>query len=62
MVWQLLAKPLLGVATDAVKGFVETKKAKAELLQYMVNLHRGNPYTKLAMRKKSGGIVSLVGG
>ena len=30
MVWQLLAKPLLGVATDAVKGFVETKKAKAE--------------------------------
>ena len=26
MVWQLLAKPLLGVATDAVKGFVETKK------------------------------------
>ena len=31
MVWQLLAKPLLGVATDAVKGFVETKKAKAEL-------------------------------
>ncbi len=31
MVWQLLAKPLLGVATDAVKGFVETKKAKQEL-------------------------------
>ena len=31
MVWQLLAKPLLGVATDAVKGFVETKKAKTEL-------------------------------
>ena len=30
MVWQLLAKPLLGVATDAVKGFVETKKAKTE--------------------------------
>ena len=29
--WQLLAKPLLGVATDAVKGFVETKKAKQEL-------------------------------
>ena len=32
------------------------------LLQYMVNLHKGNPYTKMALRKKSGGIVSLVGG
>ena len=31
MVWQLLAKPLLGEAADAVKGFVDTKKAKAEL-------------------------------
>ena len=31
MVWQLLAKPLLGVAADTVRGFVETKKAKAEL-------------------------------
>ena len=31
MVWQLLAKPLLGVVADGVKGFVETKKAKAEL-------------------------------
>ena len=31
MVWQLLAKPLLGVAADAVKGFVDTKKATAEL-------------------------------
>ena len=29
--WQLLLKPLMGVAGDAVKGFVETKKAKAEL-------------------------------
>ena len=29
--WQLLAKPLLGVVTDSVRGFVETKKAKAEL-------------------------------
>ena len=29
--WQLLAKPLLGVVTDSVKGFVETKKAKADL-------------------------------
>jgi len=28
--WQLLAKPLLGVATDAIKGFVTTKKLKAE--------------------------------
>ena len=32
------------------------------LLQYMVNLHKNNPYTKMALRKKSGGIVSLVGG
>ena len=31
MVWQLLAKPLLGVVADGVKGFVSTKKAKAEL-------------------------------
>ena len=31
MVWQLLAKPLLGVAADTIRGFVETKKAKAEL-------------------------------
>jgi hypothetical protein len=29
--WQLLLKPLIGVAGDAVKGFVQTKKAKAEL-------------------------------
>jgi hypothetical protein len=32
------------------------------LLQYMVNLHKENPYTKMALRKKNGGIVSLVGG
>jgi len=32
------------------------------LLQYMVNLHKENPYTKMAIRKKNGGIVSLVGG
>jgi len=31
MVWQLLAKPLLGVVADGVKGFVKTKAAKAEL-------------------------------
>ena len=31
MVWQLLAKPLLSVAGDAVKGFVETKKIKGEV-------------------------------
>ena len=31
MVWQLLAKPLLGVAADAGKGNVETKKLKGEL-------------------------------
>ena len=28
---QLLIKPLLGVVADGVKGFVSTKKAKAEL-------------------------------
>ena len=31
MVWQLLAKPLLGVVADGVKSFAETKKAKAAL-------------------------------
>ena len=31
MVWQLLAKPLLGVVADGVKGFVATKQAKQEL-------------------------------
>ena len=29
--WQLLAKPLLGVVADGVKGFVQTKQAKQEL-------------------------------
>tara|TARA_R100000900_G_scaffold45443_1_gene36605 strand:- start:1642 stop:2037 length:396 start_codon:yes stop_codon:yes gene_type:complete len=29
--WQLLAKPLLGVVTDSVRGFVETKKLKGEV-------------------------------
>ena len=33
MVWQLLAKPLLGVVADGVKGFVDTKKAKQKLKQ-----------------------------
>jgi hypothetical protein len=28
--WQLLAKPLLGVVADGVQGFVKTKQAKAE--------------------------------
>ena len=28
--WQFLLKPLIGVAGDAVKGFVTTKKLKAE--------------------------------
>ena len=31
MVWQLLAKPLLGVVADGVKGFVETKKGKSRI-------------------------------
>ena len=30
MVWGLLLKPLLGVAGDAVKGIIQTKKAKAK--------------------------------
>ena len=29
--WTMLLKPLIGVAGDAVKGFVDNKKAKAEL-------------------------------
>ena len=29
--WQLLVKPLMSVAGDAVKGFVETKKIKSEI-------------------------------
>ena len=29
--WHLLAKPLLGVVTDGVKGFVETRKLKGEV-------------------------------
>ncbi len=28
--WTMLLKPLIGVAGDAVKGFVETKKIKSE--------------------------------
>ena len=31
MVWQLLAKPILGIAGDAVKNFAASKAAKAEL-------------------------------
>ena len=31
MVWQLLAKPLLGVVADGVKGFVETRELKGEV-------------------------------
>ena len=31
MVWQLLAKPLLGVVTDGVKSFAKQKQLKAEL-------------------------------
>ena len=80
--WHLLAKPLLGVVADGVKGFVETKKLNGEvkiakikaekkkqedipgqkrLLDYMINVHRANPYTKLAMRKKDGGLATIVG-
>tara|TARA_R100001163_G_C5058584_1_gene195235 strand:+ start:66 stop:461 length:396 start_codon:yes stop_codon:yes gene_type:complete len=31
MVWQLLAKPLLGVAADGVKAFAKSKQLKSEL-------------------------------
>jgi len=40
MVWQLLAKPLLGVATDAVRGFVETKKLKGEVKIAQINAEK----------------------
>jgi len=43
-------------------GDEESVPKGLRLLQYMVNLHKENPYTKMALRKKSGGIVSLVGG
>jgi hypothetical protein len=42
-------------------GDAEDIPAQLRLLQYMVNVHRGNPYTKLAMRKKDGGLASIVG-
>ena len=42
-------------------GDEENIPAQLRLLQYMVNVHRGNPYTKLAMRKKDGGLASIVG-
>ena len=43
-------------------GDEESVPKGLRLLQYMVNLHKNNPYTKMALRKKNGGIVSLVGG
>ena len=43
-------------------GDEESVPKGLRLLQYMVNLHKNNPYTKMAIRKKNGGIVSLVGG
>ena len=43
-------------------GDEESVPKGLRLLQYMVNLHKENPYTKMALRKKSGGIVSLIGG
>ena len=42
-------------------GDEENIPAQLRLLQYMVNVHRGNPYTKLAMRKKDGGLATIVG-
>ena len=42
-------------------GDDENIPPQLRLLQYMVNVHRGNPYTKLAMRKKDGGLASIVG-
>jgi hypothetical protein len=42
-------------------GDAEKIPGQLRLLQYMVNVHRGNPYTKMAMRKKDGGLASIVG-
>ena len=42
-------------------GDAENIPPQLRLLQYMVNVHRGNPYTKMAMRKKDGGLASIVG-
>ena len=42
-------------------GDDENIPPQLRLLQYMVNVHRGNPYTKMAMRKKDGGLASIVG-
>ena len=42
-------------------GDAEKIPAQLRLLQYMVNVHKGNPYTKLAMRKKDGGLATIVG-
>ena len=42
-------------------GDAENIPPQLRLLQYMVNVHRGNPYTKLAMRKKDGGLATIVG-
>ena len=40
--WQLLAKPLLGVVADGVKGFVETKKSKTRI---KINNNKSNSKT-----------------
>ena len=42
-------------------GDDENIPPQLRLLQYMVNVHRGNPYTKMAMRKKDGGLATIVG-
>ena len=53
--WQLLAKPLLGVVADGVKGFVETKKAKQELklttIKQLKNLKKTRSLVKLHVSK-----------
>ena len=50
--WGLLVKPLLGVAGAAVKGFVQTKKAKAEL-----NLTEVQAATKLKQDQIAGRVA-----
>ena len=42
-------------------GDEEDIPGQKRLLDYMVNVHRANPYTKLAMRKKDGGLATIVG-
>jgi hypothetical protein len=54
----LLLKPLLGVAGQAVSGFVETKKAKAQLKLTEVQAATKLKQDQIAGRSFMGGISS----